>query len=88
MVAGCKSAGQVWEEKEPREVEDKEGTPQRRVGGMKQEEEEDDEEGEGGEKVSIRSLNASEFFSRFARERARFRRHAWADQQITPVLYF
>lgn len=30
---------------------------------------------------------ASEFFSRFARER-RFCRHAWADRRITPVLYF
>lgn len=82
VVAGCKSAGQVWKEKRTAGGggQGREARTGGWVGRRGQEEEED-------EGVGIRSRTRANS-SHGSRESARFRRHAWADQQITPVLYF
>lgn len=83
VVAGCKSAGQVWKEKRTAGGggQGREARTGGWVGRRGQEEEEEDEG------VGIRSRTRANS-SHGSRESARFRRHAWADQQITPVLYF
>lgn len=87
-----KAVGEDKERTGGQEREEREGGKEmeedKREEAEKESEDEDEEEKGGGEGGVDMRARTRERILLTVRERAPFRRHAWADRRITPVLYF